>query len=58
MTQTNRPFGALLTAMVTPMHADGEIDFAATQALARFLGCRRGRRGRRALLHLDWWGHG
>jgi len=37
MTDSARPFGSLLTAMVTPMHADGEIDFAATQALARFL---------------------
>jgi len=37
MTETARPFGALLTAMVTPMHADGEIDFPALQALAKFL---------------------
>jgi len=37
MTETTRPFGALLTAMVTPMHADGEIDFPALQALAKFL---------------------
>ena len=37
MTTTTRPFGSLLTAMVTPMHADGEIDFAALQQLAKFL---------------------
>jgi len=37
MTSPTRPFGALLTAMVTPMHADGEIDFESCQALARFL---------------------
>jgi len=37
MTETVRPFGALLTAMVTPMDADGEIDFDATQHLARWL---------------------
>jgi len=37
MTAPTRPFGALLTAMVTPMHPDGEIDFAAAQQAARFL---------------------
>jgi 4-hydroxy-tetrahydrodipicolinate synthase len=37
MTTPTRPFGALLTAMVTPMRADGEIDFAATQHLAKWL---------------------
>lgn len=37
MTAPTRPFGALLTAMVTPMHPDGEIDFDAAQKLARFL---------------------
>ena len=37
MTDSARPFGALLTAMVTPMDADGEIDFEATQHLARWL---------------------
>jgi len=37
MTDSARPFGSLLTAMVTPMHADGEIDFASVQALAKFL---------------------
>ncbi len=37
MTDSARPFGSLLTAMVTPMHADGEIDFAALQHLAKFL---------------------
>jgi 4-hydroxy-tetrahydrodipicolinate synthase len=33
----NRPFGAVLTAMVTPMHPDGSIDFDAAQRLATFL---------------------
>src|SRR4051812_42610080 len=37
MTQSARPFGSLLTAMVTPMHEDGEIDFASVQKLAKFL---------------------
>ncbi|WP_371328277.1 4-hydroxy-tetrahydrodipicolinate synthase [Demequina sp. NBRC 110056] len=33
----SRPFGTVLTAMVTPMHEDGEIDFEASAALARHL---------------------
>lgn len=33
----NRPFGAVLTAMATPMRLDGEIDLDATAALARHL---------------------
>jgi 4-hydroxy-tetrahydrodipicolinate synthase len=33
----NRPFGAVLTAMVTPMHPDGSIDFDGAQRLATFL---------------------
>jgi len=37
MTEPTRPFGSLLTAMVTPMHEDGEIDFASVQSLAKFL---------------------
>ncbi len=37
MTDPTRPFGSLLTAMVTPMHEDGEIDFASVQKLAKFL---------------------
>jgi 4-hydroxy-tetrahydrodipicolinate synthase len=37
MVSTPRPFGALLTAMVTPMTADGAVDFAAAVALARHL---------------------
>ncbi|WP_129336811.1 4-hydroxy-tetrahydrodipicolinate synthase [Cellulomonas endophytica] len=32
-----RPFGAVLTAMVTPMHADGSLDLASAVALARHL---------------------
>lgn len=34
---TNRPFGTVLTAMVTPMHEGGAIDFASAQRLARYL---------------------
>ncbi len=37
MTSPERPFGAVLTAMVTPMRPDGEIDFDAAQTLAKFL---------------------
>jgi 4-hydroxy-tetrahydrodipicolinate synthase len=37
MTSAVRPFGAVLTAMVTPMSPDGAIDFEAAQHLARFL---------------------
>jgi 4-hydroxy-tetrahydrodipicolinate synthase len=33
----NRPFGAVVTAMATPMHPDGSIDLDATAALARYL---------------------
>ena len=36
-TTSQRPFGALLTAMVTPMSADGSVDLAAGVALARHL---------------------
>ena len=32
-----RPFGAVLTAMVTPMDRDGDVDLAAAAALARHL---------------------
>jgi 4-hydroxy-tetrahydrodipicolinate synthase len=32
-----RPFGAVLTAMVTPMDADGEVDLKAAASLARHL---------------------
>lgn len=32
-----RPFGTVLTAMVTPMRADGSLDFEAAQALAKYL---------------------
>ncbi len=32
-----KPFGTVLTAMVTPMHEGGAIDLAASQALARYL---------------------
>lgn len=34
---TARPFGTVLTAMATPMHADGEIDFDACGRLAKYL---------------------
>lgn len=37
MTDPVRPFGAVLTAMVTPMRQDGEIDYAAATALAKYL---------------------
>lgn len=37
MASTARPFGALLTAMVTPMTPDGAVDVAAGVALARHL---------------------
>lgn len=37
MTETNRPFGRLLTAMVTPMHADGSIDEQGAGRLAEYL---------------------
>ncbi|MGN8246363.1 4-hydroxy-tetrahydrodipicolinate synthase [Cellulomonas soli] len=37
VTSTVRPFGAVLTAMVTPMSADGEVDLDAAVALARHL---------------------
>ncbi len=35
--RTARPFGALLTAMVTPMTPDGDVDLAAAQRLAAHL---------------------
>lgn len=37
---TAKPFGTVLTAMVTPMHEGGAIDLAGAQALARFLVAR------------------
>ena len=37
MTTPARPFGAVLTAMATPMTHDGEIDFDAVRALAKYL---------------------
>ncbi len=37
MTIPHRPFGALLCAMVTPMHEDGSLDLDAAANLARFL---------------------
>ena len=40
MTSTSRPFGTVLTAMVTPMHEGGALDLVSAQALARFLVAR------------------
>lgn len=37
MTSPTRPFGTVLTAMVTPMHPDGEIDYKAAQRVAAHL---------------------
>ncbi|HEX6683833.1 MAG TPA: 4-hydroxy-tetrahydrodipicolinate synthase [Candidatus Limnocylindrales bacterium] len=37
MRETNRPFGRLITAMVTPMHADGSIDVEGASRLAEYL---------------------
>ncbi|MDM7832090.1 4-hydroxy-tetrahydrodipicolinate synthase [Cellulomonas edaphi] len=37
VTSSSRPFGAVLTAMVTPMTADGAVDLEATVSLARHL---------------------
>ncbi|GAA3811788.1 4-hydroxy-tetrahydrodipicolinate synthase [Cellulomonas soli] len=37
VTSTVRPFGSVLTAMVTPMAADGDVDLDAAVALARHL---------------------
>jgi len=37
VTDTTRPFGRVLTAMVTPMTADGAVDLEATVRLARHL---------------------
>ncbi|MEN0127870.1 MAG: 4-hydroxy-tetrahydrodipicolinate synthase [Brevundimonas sp.] len=37
VTSSTRPFGAVLTAMVTPMTADGAVDLDAVVALARHL---------------------
>lgn len=34
---TTQPFGSVLTAMITPFGADGEVDYQATWDLARFL---------------------
>lgn len=40
MTSTHRPFGTVLTAMVTPMHEGGALDLESAQALAQFLVAR------------------
>ena len=40
MTFAPKPFGTVLTAMVTPMHEGGALDFKAAQELARFLVAR------------------
>lgn len=37
MTKEARPFGRLLTAMVTPMHADGSVDVEGASRLAEYL---------------------
>ena len=37
MTNPDRPFGTVLTAMVTPMHEGGAIDLASSQKLAKYL---------------------
>ncbi len=37
MTSPTRPFGAVLTAMVTPMRPDGEVDLDAAQRVATYL---------------------
>jgi 4-hydroxy-tetrahydrodipicolinate synthase len=37
MTTPQRPFGTVLTAMVTPLHEGGAIDLESAQRLARFL---------------------
>jgi len=37
MTNLARPFGTVLTAMVTPMHEGGAVDLAASQRLAKYL---------------------
>ncbi|PKQ25685.1 MAG: 4-hydroxy-tetrahydrodipicolinate synthase [Actinobacteria bacterium HGW-Actinobacteria-4] len=37
MNPSTRPFGTLLTAMVTPLHLDGEIDFDAARRVASYL---------------------
>ena len=37
MTNPARPFGTVLTAMVTPMHEGGAVDLAASQRLAKYL---------------------
>ncbi|SEJ48016.1 4-hydroxy-tetrahydrodipicolinate synthase [Demequina mangrovi] len=37
MTSSARPFGTVLTAMVTPMHEGGALDLKAAQDLARYL---------------------
>ena len=33
----SQPFGVMLTAMITPMHADGRVDLAGAQRLAAHL---------------------
>jgi 4-hydroxy-tetrahydrodipicolinate synthase len=40
-----RPFGRLLTAMVTPMHADGSVDFDGAAQLASYLVDEQGNDG-------------
>lgn len=37
MRMTTRPFGTVLTAMVTPMHEGGALDFESAQRLAKYL---------------------
>jgi 4-hydroxy-tetrahydrodipicolinate synthase len=37
MSQSPAPFGRVLTAMITPFHADGSLDLAGAQELARHL---------------------
>src|SRR6201996_8288361 len=37
MTTTTAPFGRLMTAMITPMTADGAVDYDGTAALAAYL---------------------
>ncbi|WP_062527700.1 4-hydroxy-tetrahydrodipicolinate synthase [Demequina rhizosphaerae] len=37
MTSSSRPFGTVLTAMVTPMHEGGALDLESAQELARYL---------------------
>src|ERR1700751_3121237 len=37
MTTTTAPFGRLMTAMITPMSADGAVDYDGAAALAAYL---------------------